>query len=60
MALLAPVFHAPRRFRRHLLKIIPPDAALLIAFGAIPAIHFIGFDGQVAMPAPEPAFVLVQ
>jgi hypothetical protein len=60
MALLAPVPHAARRFRLNLFKIIPPNAAFLITFGAISAIHFIGLDGQVAMSAPEPAFVLVQ
>jgi hypothetical protein len=60
MALLATVFHATRRFRRNLFKIIPPNAALLIAFGAMPAAEFLGFDGQVAMPATEPVFVFVQ
>jgi hypothetical protein len=42
------------------LKVIPLITVLLKTFRAIPSLKLIGGNGQMAMPAAQPAFLLGQ
>jgi hypothetical protein len=41
----------------YLLKVIPLNAVHLKTFRAIPSLQFIGGNGQMAVPAAQPAFL---